>query len=441
MTKPLCPEVMASDSSSEVLGLGLFDFQSPMGKSLTGRCEPFREWVDESSQQGFFQFLRHHLTAPDVTSSVLGWGGQHYRGINLASQDYLGLARHPAVVEAAVEACRTYGTHSSGSEPMGGGLAEGKILEEQLAEFIQHEHVVLFPTGWGAGYGGIKALVRPHDYVVLDALAHDCLQHGARSSTGSVSLFAHNDPSSLYKRLARIRRSDPEAAILVVTESLFSMDSDHPDFRQILAACHEHDAYLMVDVAHDLGLLGPEGRGVLAEQEVLKEVDFLIGSFSKTFACIGGFFASHSKAASYYVRGFSGSYTFSNYLIPAQVAAVKAALGIIRSEEGNTLRDATLRSAELMREQFEERGVEVLGRISSMVLPMIGPESTARMAYRRCLEEGIILNNIEFPACRRGQARFRLQVTPRHTDSQLQRAVSVVAEALQASSACFPAVP
>jgi 7-keto-8-aminopelargonate synthetase-like enzyme len=213
------------------------------------------------------------------------------------------------------------------------------------------------------------------------------------------------------------------------------MDSDHPDFNRLLDACAEHSAFLMVDCAHDLGLLGPEGRGVLGEQGVLERVDFLVGSFSKSFACIGGFFATRGKGTAYQVRGFSGSYTFSNYLIPAQVAAVRAALGIISSAEGQRLREASIERCLYLRRALERRGVPSIGRPSAMVIVPIGSEAVARRAYRHCLELGVIVNCIEFPACRRGEARFRLQVTPRHTPRQLESAADIVAQAIHHAKA------
>jgi 7-keto-8-aminopelargonate synthetase-like enzyme len=412
------------------LSRGLADFRDPRGKDLIARCEPLGGWVDDSRSQGVFPFIRYHTSAPDKRSEVVDFGGHRYSGLNLGSQDYLGLARDERVGAAAAHACKADGTHSAGSEPMGGGFRGALELTHELAEFLATPNVVLFPSGWGAGYGAIKALVRPYDRVLIDALAHDCLQQGAHASTPNVALFAHNDLDSLRKRLHRIRASDTESGILVITESLFSMDSDHPDFRRLIEIVREFEAALLVDVAHDLGVLGPGGRGVLAEASVLGEADIVIGSFSKSFACLGGFVATRSTAASYYVRGFSGTYTFSNYLMPAQVAAVRAALGIIRSPEGDALRAAVLENASELRRALTGAGVPVSGRVSPIVLPRVGSERIARLTQRLCLEKGLILNSIEFPACRRGEARFRLQVSPRHEAADLRWAASVVAESL-----------
>lgn len=438
-TRGLRHEARAHSAEAAVedalLRTGLHDFASATGRDLEARAAGFADWVETSARRGLFQFLRCHAGAPDVTTQVTDWGGNAHHGLNLASQDYLGLARHPRVVEAFISACKVHGTHSSGSEPMGGGLADARALEKELGELTRHSHVVLFPTGWAAGYGAIRGIVRPYDHVLMDSLAHNCLQHGASASTPNVSHFVHNDIDNARKRLAKIRSANPDSAILLVTESLFSMDSDHPDFNRLLDACREHGAFLMVDCAHDLGLLGPDGRGVLGEQGVLERVDFLVGSFSKSFACIGGFFASRSSGSAYQVRGFSGSYTFSNYLIPAQVAAVRAALGIISSAEGQRLREATIERCLCLRRALERCGVRSIGRPSAMVIVPIGSEASARRAYRHCLEHGVIVNCIEFPACRRDEARFRLQVTPQHTREQLERAAEIVAQAIHCGRA------
>jgi 7-keto-8-aminopelargonate synthetase-like enzyme len=416
---------------SQILELGLFDFRDPSGSSFVDRTLPFESWVDAANKEGYLQFCRYHDTAPAIRSVVFGWGGQRYEGLNFASQDYLGLSKHSAVIDAAINACKLYGTHSAGSEPMGGGLGEAKQLERELASFVEHDNVVLFPTGWAAGYGGIKAIVRPYDYIVLDILSHDCLQHGAKASTSNVSYFAHNDLDSLTKKLEKIRGNNPDVAILVVTESLFSMDSDHADLRKFVQICKQFNAYSLVDIAHDLGSVGSDGKGVLSEYGVLADIDFLVGSFSKTFACIGGFFASHSKGVSYYVRGYSGSYTFSNYLIPFQVAAIRAALSIVASPEGALLRQQTSANSELLRNRLQKNGLEVYGGVSPMILPAIGEERIARLAYKDCLENGLIINNIEFPACRRGAARFRLQVTPNHTIEDIETAADILTSALE----------
>lgn len=414
-----------------MLSQGLSDFASPQGPDLLGRCEPFGAWVNASREASLLPFIRRHAGTPGRTAEVIDFGGHRYAGINLASQDYLGLATHPDVVRASVEATERAGTHSAGSEPMGGGLPDTVALEQELGALVGKRHVVLFPTGWAAGYGVLRALLRPGDQVVIDALAHNCLQHGAAASTPSVHAFRHNDLNSLERALRRARERQSGGAILVVTESLFSMDSDHPDFGAMQGLCRSYGASLCVDAAHDLGVLGPGGRGVLAEQGATDGTDLIIGSFSKTFACIGGYVATNSEAASFYVRAFSGSYTFSNAMIPGQLAAVREALRIVRSPDGDRLRLTALQRSSRLRLALASSGLGVTGRLSPIVLPVIGPEPIARLAQRHCLERGVIVNAVEYPACRRGEARFRLQVSPGHTDDALAEAAAVIARSVE----------
>jgi 7-keto-8-aminopelargonate synthetase-like enzyme len=190
---PAGSAITKAEAERALLSTGLHDFSSPSGPDFEARAAAFADWVEASATHGLFQFLRHHATAPDVTTEVTDLAGKRHRGLNLASQDYLGLARHPRVVEAFISAGKAHGTHSSGSEPMGGGLADAHALERDLGELTCHPHVVLFPTGWAAGYGAIRGIVSPNDHVLLDSLAHNCLQHGATASTPNVSYFAHND--------------------------------------------------------------------------------------------------------------------------------------------------------------------------------------------------------------------------------------------------------
>ncbi|ANT63023.1 hypothetical protein AYJ57_21350 (plasmid) [Salipiger sp. CCB-MM3] len=313
---------------------------------------------------------------------------------------------------------------------MGGGSKAGKALAQSLSDTLGLQHTLLFPTGWAAGYGAIRGIVRSHDYIVMDALAHNCLQHGAQASTQNVSVFIHNSPESLAKRLERIRRKAPDAAILVVFESLYSMDSDCPPIEELVRVSRQYDAHTMVDIAHDFGILGKDGRGLLADQGGYGSVDLIIGSFSKVFGAIGGFVASGDLNLIRAIQGFSGSYTFSNFLTPPQIAAAHAALEIAFSEEGRKLRNDALRSCKYLRALLDAQGLQTFGIDSGMVIVKVGQEARAREAYKRILDDGVIVNCIEFPAVRRGEARFRIQLTPEHTADDLLYSAGVIAEAL-----------
>lgn len=368
-------------------------------------------------------------------SVVLDEGGAEYAGLNVGSQDYLGLANHPRVAEAAIEAIERHGVHSSGSAPMGGGSVAARQLEARISAELGVAHTMLFPTGWAAGYGVIRGIVRAHDFIVMDALAHNCLQHGAQAATPNVTLFSHNSPESLERRVSRIRRDHPDAAILIVTESLFSMDSDSPPIEAFIDIRDRYDAHLLIDIAHDFGVLGPGGRGIVAGRASYANLDFIVGSFSKTFASIGGFFSTNDVNLVRGVQGYSGSYTFSNYLIPPQVAAVSEAMRITFSPEGDRLRGAVLDNCRHLRTALLAEGVKPLGAESAMVIIEVGDEALARRTYRNLLDDGVILNCVEYPAVKRGSARFRVQLTPGHSKADLDELARKLTRALVSSRA------
>jgi len=176
------------------------------------------------------------------------------------------------------------------------------VLERKIADFLGVEEAILFPTGWAAGYGVIKGLVRSTDHIVMDALAHTCLQEGAAAATKNIYLFRHNMVDECRKWLEKIRAKDVENGIMVVTEGLFSMDSDTPDLAALQALCNEFNATLMVDVAHDLGNLGKDGKGFIGDQGMLGKIDLVMGSFSKTFGSNGGFVACRNREVKEYLR-------------------------------------------------------------------------------------------------------------------------------------------
>lgn len=386
--------------------------------------------VDLASEAGVWQYFRTHRSGIARQIEVQDEHGRIFTGLNGASQDYLGLAGDTRVIDASKAAVDLYGAHSAGSAPMGGRTSLATRVEHRVSDAIGLRHVCLFPTGWAAGYGALYALLRKGDHVVIDMLAHNCLRHGAEASGATVHNFGHNDLNSLEKRLRRIRSKEPDAEILIVTEGLFSMDSDSPDISRLVELKKLHGAALFLDVAHDFGVLGPGGAGVAAEAGGYGEIDFVMGSFSKTFASIGGFFAAHDLGSVRAVQGFSGSYTFSNYLIPAQLGALDAAFDIVFSREGEDRRARLLENTCSLRSLLKDLGVETIGDISAMTIVKAGSEARARLAYRSILAQGVIVNCVEYPAVRRGEARFRVQLSPDYHRGEIEAIAAAIASGL-----------
>lgn len=410
---------------------GVFDHQNQPPKRFAERYAGLSSDVAHASALGVWQYFRQHRAHIGRAVEVEDHYGRIWKGINAASQDYLGLSSHAHIIEQAKLAIDQFGAHSSGSAPMGGGICLSKSIEQKISNALGMQHVCLFPTGWAAGYGIIYGLIRKRDHIVIDSLAHNCLQHGAAASTQNIHHFIHNDMISLRKRLERAKKQCTDGSILIITEGIFSMDSDSPNFKELIELKKEFDAYILLDIAHDFGCMGKEGRGVASEEILYSDIDYVIGSFSKTFASIGGFFATNCFPSKGAVQGFSGSYTFSNFLIPPQLGALNAAFDIVFSPEGERLRLSMLNNTLYLRELLEKHGVSTIGRPSAMTIVVVGSEAIARIAYKYLLEMGIIINCIEFPAVRRGEARFRMQLTPHHQPEEIEEIARGLATALQ----------
>jgi glycine C-acetyltransferase len=401
--------------ADEALIGSMRDFRELHGRDLMARVGGFYDWQHTRRRHGLWPYSKATEQAPLAVCSARDDSGVRFAGLNFATQDYLGLSSDPEIKEVAKAVIDEYGVHSAGSSALAGNTKYSLRLEQTIAEFLDVEHTVLYPTGWAAGYGAIKGLVRPADHVVMDGLAHACLREGAYSATANVHLHGHLNVESTRRHLKRIRARDAENGILVVTESLFSMDSDTPDLRALQELCHEYDATLMVDVAHDLGAMGEDGRGFIGQQSMTGQIDIVMGSFSKTFASNGGFVACNSPAVRQYLKFYGCSATFSNALSPVQAATVTKAFEIVQSDKGRQLRRLLMERVGEMRDALAAAGLQVIGDPSAIVPVLVGDEALARMVSRRLPELEVIANLVEYPAVAKGNARFRLQMMPTHS--------------------------
>jgi 7-keto-8-aminopelargonate synthetase-like enzyme len=418
------------DLPLETLTGSLREFRDPHGVDLLARVNGFYRWQDLRRQHGMWPYSKSTDEAPKPTTSARDDAGRAFRGVNFASQDYLSLASHPAIKDAAKRAIDEYGVHSAGSGAFLGNTRYSLALERTISEFLHYDHTLLYPTGWAAGYGVIRGLIRADDHVVIDGLAHNCLQDGAIAATRNIHLHGHLNLQSVQRHLTRIRARDKENAILVITEGLFSMDSDTPDIAAMQDLCREYKATLLVDVAHDLGNIGEDGTGHIGLQSMLGKVDLVMGSFSKTFASNGGFVACNSPEVKEYLRYFGSSGTFSNALSPVQAATVLKAFEIVKSDEGRNLRASLMRNVLYLRSELTRIGMEVIGNPSAIVSAKVGDEALARMVSQKLPALGVVANLVEFPAVAKGSARFRLQVMAQHTKSHIDDLIGRLYSAL-----------
>jgi glycine C-acetyltransferase len=432
-------EANSSSTLSDALSKHLGMFAHPQGSHLLNRTRPLGEWLDMRTELSTWPYARTLQERPGTTTRLASQHGRLIDGINFGSQDYLGLAGHHAIFDAAILALDEFGPHAAASPMLQGNTEVGRKLERRLGDALQAENVLLFPTGWAAGFGTITGLVRSTDTIIIDQLAHACLMQGTRAATQNLFLFRHNDVDALRRRLMKVRSKDTSNAILVVTEGLFSMDSDSPRIDAMQQLCREFNAVLMVDVAHDCFASGPRGTGQIGVQDMLGRVDLVMGSFSKTLATNGGFLATRERSVRQYLGIFGGSHMYSNGISPVQAGVALAALDIVRSPEGDELREKAYDNILRLRAGFEANGIRCLGEPSNVVPVMAGDDAVAKWTARLLEENGLIANLVEFPAVPRGEARFRFQIMASHTSEQIDLAVEIFTAALNEAKAIVSA--
>ena len=411
---------MSATDPVQALTGSVRDFRDLQGPDLMARVGSFYEWQELRRQRRLWPYSKSTQKAPLSVCTALDDSGLKFTGLNFGTQDYLSLSSDPEIKEVAKAVIDEYGVHSAGSSALAGNTKYSLRLEEKISEFLKLDHTLLYPTGWAAGYGAIKGLVRPSDHVVMDGLSHACLQEGAYSATANVYLHGHLNIDSVRRHLRRIRAKDATNGILVVTESLFSMDSDTPDLKALQNLSNEYGATLLVDVAHDLGAMGPGGRGFIAEQDMLGKVDIVMGSFSKTFASNGGFVSCKSVAVKQYLKYYGSTATFSNALSPVQAATVTKAFEIVQSERGRHLRSVLMKRIDQLRDALTAEGLKYVGNPSPIVPVQVGDEALARLVSRHLPALEVIANLVEYPAVAKGNARLRLQMMPTHSLENVQ---------------------
>lgn len=421
----LCGETQ----SERVLHGVVKDHYAGHERDLFRRWLPVAQWFDDRCALGLDPYQK--ASTGKILSTVSGSfrDGSCFSGVNFASQDYLSLSSHARILRALNAAAEQFGAHSAGSSILMGGCEMSLRLERALEAFLGYREVTLFPTGWTAGYGIVKMLAQPGDHIVIDFLAHACLQEGASCSGATVHRFPHLSNSAVQKHLARIRSAQPDAGILVVTETLFSMDSDSPGIAELQAICTAHGATLLVDCAHDLGCMGETGRGILEIQGMVGEVDVLMGSFSKTFASIGGFVATQHPGMRTAIRACCGPQTFTNAMTPVQAAVVLEALSIVAGTEGLERRERLAENVAYLRTRLLENGFASPGEPSAIVPVVVGDSATARLMTRHMIQNGAIVNLVEYPAVARSKSFWRVQVMADHKREHINAFVECAIEA------------
>ena len=345
------------------------------------------------------------------------------RLIMAGSNNYLGLTKHPKVMAAAEDALRRFGTSNNGSRFLNGTLELHVELEERLAKFMRKEAALVYSTGYLTNLGSISALMDKGDVVVLDKDAHACIVDGARLSPAEVKRFRHND----VRDLERVMGSIPaKAGKLIIVDGLYSMEGDLAPLPEIVRIARHYNARILVDDAHGIGVLGGRGAGTCDEMGVEEHCDLVMGTFSKSFASLGGFIAG-PRAVMDYLRHHARALIFSASMTPASTAAALASLEIIESEP--QLRARLRQISDKMRGGFTDLGLEVGSGVGTPVVPIfIGDRVRTMQVWRRILERGVFVNAIVVPAVQPGRDLLRTSYMATHVDEQLDTILRIVKE-------------
>ena len=400
---------MVNLNGPEALPLGTVrkPVQSKSFMDILKKCYEYTD-AQVARSEGYYPYFQPIAGSDDNEVRING-----KKMLMIGSNNYLGLTHHPKIMEAAEHASRVYGTGCTGSRFLNGTLDLHEALERDLAEFTRKEAALVFSTGYMSNVGAISALVGRHDTIVVDRFDHASIVDGCSMAMGKTMRFKHADLDDLDRQLGRV---NGEGGVLVAVDGVFSMEGDIADLPGLIEVCRNHGARLLCDDAHSFGVLGDTGAGTTEHFGVQKETDLVTGTFSKSFASIGGFVAADAAVIDY-MKHISRPMIFSASMPPYAVATVHAALELIKSEPER--RERLWEITHYMLNGFKAMGWDV-GPSETPIIPLvIGDRMKTFGLWRHLFDAGIFTNPVVSPAVPEAFCRLRTSYTATHTNEQL----------------------
>jgi len=377
---------------------------------LFAKAKAFRK-VRDLQATGLYPYFIAISGSEDTEVDI---DGHHL--IMVGSNNYLGLTHHPKVLEAAEAASRKYGTGCTGSRFLNGTLDLHEKLEADLAEFTGHEAALVMSTGYQTNLGIIQSLVGREDTVLIDKLDHASIIDGCTMSAGETVRFRHNDTADLDQELEHL--SGKKGGTLIAVDGVFSMEGDIAPLPKLIEVAKKHGARLFVDEAHSLGVIGPTGAGAADHFGVQKDVDLVMGTFSKSFASIGGFVAADDDVI-HYLKHHARALMFSAAMPAYAVATVRAALQVIKTEPER--RQQLLANADYLRAGLKDLGYDTATSETPIIPVVIGDMFKTFRFWRALFDNGVYANCVIAPAVPPNACRIRTSLIATHTRSQLDR--------------------
>jgi 7-keto-8-aminopelargonate synthetase-like enzyme len=413
------PRKGVSKDGMNAVNYSLADFYFSESDDPMVPAPEYTEWR-EAGEWATSLYEPNLLAGPVPRTQVLR-AGKRQSVINLTSYNYMGFAKHPAVVEAAREALSKYGTGACGS-PLLSGMADLHAeLEAKLSAFMGRESTMLFNSGFGGAMGGLAGMLRKGDRVAVDAKVHLSLIAGVTLARARMEFFDHNDPASLDSVLEKSKGKRR----LVVVEGVYSMDGDMADLPALLPVCEKHGVGVFIDEAHSILAWGKTGRGVTEHHNTGERVGMVFATFSKSFASCGGFVCG-TKGILDYLRYYSHPYGFSCAMPPSNVAGLLKVLEIMEAD-GDAIRKRLWDNTRYMHKQLHGLGIDT-GESTTQVIPVMCG-SNRDMLYELCHEmndKGLFLAPVDYPSVPEDGLRFRAAVTAAHTRQDLDEALGII---------------
>ncbi len=374
---------------------------------------------DIGKREGYYPYF-HMLTSGQDTEVEM----EGIHTIMIGSNNYLGLTSDPSVIEAGIEALKKYGSGNSGSRFLNGTLDIHVELEKELAEFLHKDACLTFSTGFQSNLAIISSVCGRNDYVVCDKENHASIYDAIKLSYATMLRYKHSDMADLEEKLKTI---PAESGILIVTDGVFSMSGEICKLPEIVALAKKYGARVMVDDAHALGVLGEHGRGTAEHFNLEKDVDIIMGTFSKSLASLGGYMAADERVVEW-VKHTSRPYIFSASITPASVACARQSLKIIREhpERIKALADIS----QYMRDGLKKLGVKIIDSTTPIIPIYVYDDMKAFLACKMLLERGVYVNPVISPATPPGYALLRTSYTATHTKEQMDKAMIAIKEVL-----------
>lgn len=397
--------------------LTLRDFNISQSANIVEVAEAFQTYIDQQTRYGVKSYW---IESTSNVGSVMALCGIDGAASAFISNDYLGLSQHPETKKAGIEAIEKYGTGACAAQAIGGYLNIHSELERKIAAFVGQDEAILFSSGFGANAGFLRAILGKNDVVYVDAFIHKSASSGIMGT--NVKNIGHNNPDYLDEILSRPHEYNTRAVII---DGVYSQDGDLSMLPQYIEVCRRHNAILIMDDAHGIGVMGDNGRGTAEHFGMLGQVDVITGTFSKSFGSVGGFVAGSHKLIQY-LRYYADTNVFSAAISPQTTASVSKAIDLIR--ECPELRKKLWDNVEYLRKRLIDSGFDIGLSISPIFPIMVRDNDKVYKIAAELQKRAIFVSGIAYPAVRTKEARLRVSILATHEQWQLDHLVDSLCE-------------